>query len=166
MSPLLRKNTLFDKLSLQSLWLKHRLSEPQQWTLFQSHFDLFLSPSSYQITISWVCSAFLYMSQSIMGCMQCTCVEASAFVMFLCLLIQDFPSVYVYKWKLRYVLSPFHILESLSISWSTSEEFSPSGPLCRPTWHRILLRPSETQQVNTHNMQQGCEHRGIVGNEV
>lgn len=38
---------------------------------------------------------------------------------------------------------PFHILESLSIKRSTSEEFSPSGPCCSPTWQRILLRPSE-----------------------
>lgn len=37
---------------------------------------------------------------------------------------------------------PFHILESLSISWSTSEELPPWGPFCRPTWHRILRRPS------------------------
>lgn len=48
----------------------------------------------------------------------------------------------------RVLRSPFHILESLSISWSTSEEFSPSGPLCRPTWHRTLLRPSETPRTD------------------
>ncbi len=39
--------------------------------------------------------------------------------------------------------SPFHILESQSMSVSTREEFSPSGPRCRPTWHRILLRASD-----------------------
>ncbi len=42
----------------QSLWLKLLSSLPQQWTLFQSHLDLFLLPFWYKITISWACTTF------------------------------------------------------------------------------------------------------------
>lgn len=75
------------------------------------------------------------------------------------------------------VCVPFHILESLSISWSTSEELPPWGPLWRPTWHRILRRPSRT--FNTENLipgpaaipglglsQSRKKERGMLGNKV
>lgn len=44
----------------QSLWLQPLSSVSQQWTLFQSHLDLFLWPSRYKMITSWACSAFIY----------------------------------------------------------------------------------------------------------
>lgn len=99
-APLMHKNHSHQMYAVNcNFLLKHQPTEQSLFpTIFKSHLITSLLPFWYRVRIKWICSAFLYMTQSMAGCYLCNCtmqwrVKESAFIIFLHSFIQFFPSI-------------------------------------------------------------------------